>query len=148
MVGADLVFIDEYSIDSSRGKTYRWAPIGEEAAIISEFRKRSWSVIVAVNRSRVILVKAKQSTNKSDDFCLFLEKLKLVLDEQPAQSSVGHVLFLDNARIHVTQKVKATIKELKLKALTNCPYAPMLNAAERFICWHKNLIKNDNSNLK
>ncbi len=55
---------------------------------------------------------------------------------------------MDNATIHSAAATKAKIRELRLRALTNCPYTPELNPAEGFISLHKGLLKAEMSLFK
>ncbi len=47
---------------------------------------------------------------------------------------------MDNARIHTAVAIKDAVRELGLRLLTNCPYTPEINAAEKFIKVHKALL--------
>ena len=61
---------------------------------------------------------------------------------------MGPILFLDNATIHTNELVAKTLKKNKLQAVTNCPYAPELNAAEYFIRSHKRILSQELSELR
>jgi transposase len=55
------------------------------------------------------------------------------LSENNLHGRMRPLLFFDNATIHKTDRVKETLSKNNLRAFTNCPYAPELNAAEHFI---------------
>ncbi len=98
-------------------------------------------MIAALDSDGLLELKLKKGTNKAQDFCDFLSSLKASVVQKRDYDPSDVILFMDNASIHVASTVKAKIKDLRLRILTNCPYCPELNPAEAFIKCHKELMK-------
>ena len=71
-----------------------------------------------------------QKTNNSEIFLQFLEELiKNKANEDPTFNS-RNVIFLDNATIHSSERIKDLLNKYKVTILYNSPYSPYLNIIE------------------
>ena len=144
-----IVYIDEWSFNSSTLPLYTWMKKGEDASIVIRDSNTRFNSIAAQWESNLYFM-IKDETSKEDDICQFLILLKrqLELTIQKDQLKNRTVLIMDNARIHRTNKVTKLIKDLKLIVFTIPPYSPELNKIENTFGIIKNKLSFKNLNIK
>ena len=144
-----IVYIDEWSFNSSTLPLYTWMKKGEDASIVIRDSNTRFNSI-ATQWETYLYIMIKDKTSKEDDICQFLILLKrqLELTIQKDQLKSRTVLIMDNARIHRTNKVTKLIKDLKLKVFTIPPYSPELNKIENTFGIIKNKLSFKNLNIK
>ena len=91
----------------------------------------------AITREKLIHLGVQSTTFTADDFIAFLDEVVTTMERDHLVPRSQLILFFDNAPCHKAFKVRDYLKDHSVTAITNCPYAPELNLAEKFIRAHK-----------
>lgn len=97
-------------------------------------------MIAACTTEQLVALRITSATIDSRTFRDFLQEVRDNILRYNLVGPGGIVLFFDNASIHKTKEVRSALGQLRMPAVTNCPYAPDLNFCELFIRLHKQKI--------
>ena len=144
-----IVYIDEWSFNSSSLPLYTWMKKGEPPVKVIRDTSKRYNSIDAKWESNVYFM-IKDDTSKEEDVWLFLKLLikQLEIRIHKDQLSRRTVMFMDNAKIHKTSKVIEMIKMLNLIVFSIPPYSPELNKVEHVFGTLKKNISYRNLNAK
>nr|WP_161499055.1 IS630 family transposase [Legionella pneumophila] len=131
-----LVFIDESGIDKFVSREYAWSKKGHKViGEVSGKRFARESFIAGLIGNQTIAPLCYNGTCDTILFNFWLEHYLLPV-LQP-----GHILIMDNATFHKSEKTKQLIEQAQCKLIFLPPYSPDLNPIEKFWANLKNKIK-------
>jgi hypothetical protein len=67
-----MIYIDEYHLNENSMISYSWVKRGQESFIIEQFRKKSYSIIAAIDDSGLIHISVTKENNNQYTFINFL----------------------------------------------------------------------------
>ena len=131
-----LVYVDESGIDTFISREYGWQKRGVKVkSDISGRRYARESFIAGIIGKKVIAPFCYQGTCDTSLFNTWLEKMLL-----PNLSS-GHVIIMDNAAFHKSEKTRELIEQAGNILIYLPPYSPDLNPIEKYWANLKSKIK-------
>ena len=71
-----LIFIDEYIVNETQAKRYRWMKKGVSDPVYHQQRQTSFSVICAIDKQGLLHLHVQQNTIKGDNISSFIRALK------------------------------------------------------------------------
>ena len=131
--GFELIYLDEFSVNSRNNNYYNWSPIGSKSYITSDLQPFSMSFIIAFSRERVYGIMGSKSAVNSEVFLKFLKSLVKSRCTFGGESNFKFWIVCDNASIHTSREVESAIKRTAVKMITIAPYSPCLNPCEKVI---------------
>ena len=140
-LGFHFVFIDEHSVNEVDIKPYMWTKAGKIAKFVTATRQTSLTSFVAISEHSVNFFRSKCGTNDVNDFVDFLGQLEAYLIQKLGSSIDDVIIIFDGASIHCTKKVHKYLNDSCIRVLVNVRYTPELNAAEKHILFHKNILR-------
>jgi hypothetical protein len=105
-----LLYLDEFSIQTRNSNCYGWAAKGNKAYIYQFPSNFSLSVTICFSQDRMLGVTGNSKTNNSQSF---VEFLKEVFDHNSSLECIKNnrfILVMDNAPIHTSKETKAYLK--------------------------------------
>ena len=132
---ASLIFIDESSFSDRTLSYWSWLHLGSNERLVKLTAPKSVTVISAIDSDGWLLTVFREGTNTEVEFNEFIN---LVLNYYRDLFGVIKlkdwkkklVFVFDNARIHLTERVKQTFIRESITALTLPAYSPELNPIE------------------
>lgn len=138
-----LVFIDETSKDSRDSvRKYAWSPINSPAVVNIPFgRSKRLSILAALDIDGFFAFEITTDTFDREKFHnAMISKIMPLLNPYPLPRSI---LILDNARIHVYQKLIDAVYDIGALIFFLPPYSPHLNPIEYGFASLKTWIKRE-----
>lgn len=145
----NCVFIDEAGFNANLRRTQGWAPKGEPAIVkVLTARANSISILGAISSKGLIKVclrkpippskkrklaggaKVQTKGTITNHYLRFIDDILEEMDKYPEMK--GHCLIMDNAPIHTSKLIRATIESRGYKCIYLLPYPPELNPIEQF----------------
>ena len=121
---------------------------GKDDFLYNQPKRTPLHVIAAVTDNQLVTLLVMTGTIKSDDFQGFLsgaiDKMKQICPD----ANQPFVMLYDNASVHRTKAVRASVEREQCLSILNCPYAPDLNFCEKFIRLHKRKLQESLMSLK
>ena len=128
----EVIFIDEFSVNSRHHEFSGWTKVGQKGYIMTETKEFSMSFICSVSTKRVLgLMGVKESTT-SDIIVIYLKRLFEELRKSNNNTNCEYVVIWDNASVHSNSTVCAFIASSRLRVISIPAYTPVLNPAFSF----------------
>ena len=129
----EVIFINEFSVNSRHHEFSGWTKVGQKGYIITETKEFSMSFICSVSTKRVLgLMEVKESTT-SDIIVIYLKRLFEELQKSNNNTYCECVVIWDNASVHSNSTVRAFIASSRLRVLSIPAITLVLNPAEKLI---------------
>ncbi|HHX3463936.1 IS630 family transposase [Legionella pneumophila] len=137
-----LVYVDESGVDAYVSREYAWSErglpvIGERAG--KRFARESF--VAGLMNKNIVAPFCYQGTMDNLLFNFWLSNFLL------PQIGSGHIVIMDNAAFHKSQKTLELIKAAGCEVTFLPPYSPDLNPIEKFWANLKKKIKNSIANF-
>jgi transposase len=137
----DFIFIDECWIQSDYSKFYSWGIKGEPIPFFNQGKAFKFGIYAAISKTNFLGYRIKNVGNyDSEEFFSFIVSLVKNLFRCNINRDRKIVLYMDNARTHMTDKIRNYCQIENLKIFYGAPYTPSFNPIEfLFNCWKKNI---------
>ena len=126
--GIELIFIDEFSMNSKYNKLYTWSKIAEKGYVKVSYDNFSMFFVIAFSSRRFYGVWGSENMMTLVEIAKFLTNIKRSRNDK----SVWWIIC-DNASIHVSDLINKHLKEIKTSMITISSYSPCLNPWEKWI---------------
>ena len=129
-----LIFIDEASFCNNDFRIKLWCSKSKPLKYKFPSRQKSQKLIIAVSKDTIIHYKLSNNTNNVETFAKFIEELKEIIEKddklRKLEDNNKIWLYMDNASIHTSQKMKKKFTDSQTKVIFGVPYYPQYNLAE------------------
>ena len=140
-----VCYVDECCIHASALPLYTWSKKGQDPEKMIRATTNRYNAIAALVQGRCMF-HVKKGPSNQDTFIEFVEnlytELKLLLSS--SQLKYRTVIVLDNARIHLTKRVRESVKKLGMVFVSCPPYCPEVNKIEHLFGTLKNKLAQRN----
>ena len=130
---AEVIFIDEFSVNSRHHEFSGWTKVGQKGYVITETKEFSMSFICGISNKRILGLMGVKETTTSDIIVIYLKSLFEALQRSNNGTNCECVVIWDNASVHSNSLVRNFIKSSKLRVISIPAYSPFLNPAEKLI---------------
>jgi len=132
-----LVYVDESGIDKFVFREYGWSKRGTAIpGSVSGKRYARESFIAGKLGTQIIAPFCYTGTCDTELFNMWLQKLLIPILEP------GHIIIMDNASFHKSEKTKELITKAGCTLLFLPPYSPDFNPIEKFWANFKRKVRN------
>ena len=119
----EVIFIDEFSVNSRHHEFSGWTKLGQKGYIMTETKEFSMSFICSVSTKRVLgLMGVKESTT-SDIVVIYLKRLFEELRKSNDNKNCECAIIWDNASVHSNSTVRAFIASSRLRVISIPAYS-------------------------
>lgn len=131
-----LVFLDEFGVNTHMVRTHALAPVGERAVChVPHGHWKTISTIAAMTLRGMIAAASFDGATDTETFLLF------VRDELVPQLQPGQIVIMDNLPAHKSPKVDQLIEAVGCRVMRLPPYSPDFNPIEMAISKMKRLLR-------
>ena len=139
--GVELIWIDEFSLQSRNNSLYGWWRKGYDRWVRSYPSSFSMSFVVAFSSSKFYGIIGTSDSFNSIMFGYFINELVRIIQNDMDRDLRDWMLVMDNSSIHKSLYIKDIIKGRKIRMMFITPYEPSLNPAEKLIMAIKTKLK-------
>ena len=120
-----LVFLDETGINRAIRKARAWAPKGQRAVSLRPgSRGKNFTIMGAIRQKGTVALKTVSRAMTTTIFYRFLRFCVL------PRLARGDVLVMDNLAAHRGERIRALLKNNRIRVLYTPPYSPEYNPIE------------------
>ena len=125
--GVELIYIDEFSINTRHLKYKGWSRIGHKGYISVNLEEFSMSFIWALSRERVYGIMGCPGSIDHTVVRHFIKLMWAYRSKIPTSANMPFAIVFDNAFVHACSPMVEFYEKSNLKVVSIRPYSPSLN---------------------
>ena len=146
-LGLNIVYLDEVGFTLDNKNFYTWKKKDDFFyGGAKNNQKTKLNIILSIDENQILYGKFLNKNIDSDDFIQYMDEFFERINEEERKNML---VVMDNAKFHVSRKVKNYFENKNIKVITTVPYLSTFNSIELLFRSFKNITYKENfKNMK